>query len=511
MADSESKPVFGSPGPAAAATARVRQVNRNQLVMRTLDVEQLITEDHAARAIWEFVGRLDLTSFYEKVKAVEGHPGQPPFDPQLMISLWIYGLSRGISSARELSECCDWEPGLQWLCGLESVNYHSLSTFRVSHGEALQKLFIEVLGALSAEGLVNLERVAVDGTRIRARCSNESFRQGKRLQAYLEEAAEHLKAVEQEPEEAITQRQQAARERARRERQERTEAARQRLEQLQQERGDSKAAAVQVSVSEAEARIMKQPGGGFGPNYNLQLATDDKEKIIVAAVVSDSGTDTHLLTQVLDEVQRMCNKVPREVLVDGGYVSADNVEKTQQRGVELIGPASDTTALTKQPAQPPGISQAHRKEAFRYEADSDTYHCPEGKTLIHIRQRVRKGGRIEHEYRAKHTDCTGCAHKPECCPAAKSCGRTVVRTAPNPRLQIFRDKMRTEAYQQRYRRRSEVAEFPNAWLKEKLGIRRFRLQGLAKVAVESLWAVITYNVQQWVRLQRNGSRTPATA
>lgn len=87
----------------------------------------------------------------------------------------------------------------------------------------------------------------------------------------------------------------------------------------------------------------------------------------------------------------------------------------------------------------------------------------------------------------------------------------MVRTAPNPRLQIFRDKMRTEAYQQRYRRRSEVAEFPNAWLKEKLGIRRFRLQGLAKVAVESLWAVITYNVQQWVRLQRNGSRTPATA
>jgi transposase len=87
-----------------------------------------------------------------------------------MISLWVYGLSRGISSARELSEWCDWEPGLQWLCGLESVNYHSLSTFRAAHGEALKKLFIEVLGVLSAEGLVSLERVTVDGTRIRAHC-----------------------------------------------------------------------------------------------------------------------------------------------------------------------------------------------------------------------------------------------------------------------------------------------------------------------------------------------------
>ena len=66
---------------------------------------------------------------------MEGHPGQP-FDPQLMISIWVYGLSRGISSARELSEWCDWEPGLQWLCAMETVNYHSLSDFRVQHEAA---------------------------------------------------------------------------------------------------------------------------------------------------------------------------------------------------------------------------------------------------------------------------------------------------------------------------------------------------------------------------------------
>lgn len=501
MADSEIKPAFGDPAPATAAVPRVRLVNRNQLVMANLDVEQLIPEDHPARAIWEFAGRLDLSPFYERVKAVEGHAGQPPFDPRLMISLWVYGLSRGISSARELSQWCEWEPGLRWLCALDTVNYHSLSTFRGAHGEELKKLFIEVLGVLSAEGLVGLERITVDGTRIRAQCSNESFRQGQRLQQHLAEAAAHVEAIEQEPEETISRRQQAARERSRRERRERIVAAQQLLEQLQQERGESKAATAQVSVSEVEARIMKQPGGGFAPSYNLQLATDSQEKIIVAALVSNSGTDTQLLPEMLKQVQGTCGELPGEVLVDGGYVSADNLDHSQQRGVELIGPAPDVAAMVNKQAELRGVSEAYRKEAFTYEADGDTYRCPQGKILIHSRRRLRAGGRIEHEYRAKRSDCAACAHKIECCPTAKTCGRTVVRSEPNPLLQEFREKMQTEAYRQRYRQRSEVAEFPNAWLKAKLGIRRFRLRGQAKVIRESLWAVITYNVQQWIRLR----------
>jgi hypothetical protein len=65
----------------------------------------------------------------------------------------------------------------------------------------------------------------------------------------------------------------------------------------------------------------------------------------------------------------------------------------------------------------------------------------------------------------------------------------------------FREKMQGESYRQHYRKRSEVAEFPNAWIKEKLRLRRFRLRGKKKIATESLWAVFTYNVQQWIRLR----------
>jgi hypothetical protein len=110
MTEADFKPVFGEPVrlPASAATPRVRALNRSQLLMRYVDIERLIPDDHPAKAIWELVGTLDLSAFYEKVKAVEGRAGQAGFDPRLLIGIWLYGTSRGINSARELSERCEW-------------------------------------------------------------------------------------------------------------------------------------------------------------------------------------------------------------------------------------------------------------------------------------------------------------------------------------------------------------------------------------------------------------------
>jgi hypothetical protein len=56
----------------------------------------------------------------------------------------------------------------------------------------------------------------------------------------------------------------------------------------------------------------------------------------------------------------------------------------------------------------------------------------------------------------------------------------------------FRQKMETEAAQHAYQQRGAVAEFPNAWIKDKLGLRQFRWRGLAKVRMELRWACLTY-------------------
>jgi transposase len=154
-----------------------------------LDVERLIEPDHPARAIWELVGRLKLEGFYAPIEAVEGTAGRTPWDPRLLVSLWIYAYSRGISSAREIARRCSYEPAFQWLGGLGEINHHTLSDFRVDHDASLRELFVQVLGVLSSEGLVSLERVMHDGTKIKACAGSDSFRREGRLQEHLEAAA----------------------------------------------------------------------------------------------------------------------------------------------------------------------------------------------------------------------------------------------------------------------------------------------------------------------------------
>ena len=159
-----------------AARPRLAAVNRRQLVMRTIDLELLIEEDHPARAIWELVGRLDLSRYYAEIAAVEGRAGREHTDPQVLISLWLYAYSRGISSAREVARRCEYEPAFQWLCGLEPVSHRTLSGFRSDQKAAVDNLFVQVLGMLSAEGLITLERVTLDGTKIKANAGGNTFR-----------------------------------------------------------------------------------------------------------------------------------------------------------------------------------------------------------------------------------------------------------------------------------------------------------------------------------------------
>ncbi|MFH1563237.1 MAG: transposase [Nitrospirota bacterium] len=155
---------------------RLKLINRNQLILRSMDIDTLVGEDHDVRAIWELIGRLDLSKYYEDIESVEGESGRPAFDPQLLISIWTYSYSKGISSAREISMLCNYDPAYQWLTGMEEINYHTLSDFRVVYRDELNGLFIEILGVLSSEGLVTLERVMHDGTKVKANVSRDTFR-----------------------------------------------------------------------------------------------------------------------------------------------------------------------------------------------------------------------------------------------------------------------------------------------------------------------------------------------
>jgi len=122
------------------------------------------------------IGRLDLSLYIAKIAAVEGRAGRDHTAPQLLISLWLYAYSQGVSSAREIARRCEFEPAFQWLCGLHPVSHRTLSGFRSENADALGSVFVQVVGVLSAEGLITMERVTLDGTKIKANASGNTFR-----------------------------------------------------------------------------------------------------------------------------------------------------------------------------------------------------------------------------------------------------------------------------------------------------------------------------------------------
>jgi transposase len=113
---------------------RVREPNRKQLILKAEDFDGLIAQDHPARAIWRVLERMNLAGFYASIKAREGKAGRDATDPRMLLALWLYGVSQGVNSARELERLCQEHAAYRWIRGGVSVNYHTLSDFRADAG-----------------------------------------------------------------------------------------------------------------------------------------------------------------------------------------------------------------------------------------------------------------------------------------------------------------------------------------------------------------------------------------
>lgn len=486
--------------PPAPTVPRWHAVNRDQLCWHAVDVERLVGPDHLVRAIWELVGRLDLRRYTVAVKAVEGRAGRDPYPPRLLISLWIYAYSQKIGSARELARRCEYSPAWQWLTGMEVVNYHTLADFRVEHAEALDELFAQLLAVLSSEGLVSLEKVTLDGTKVKASASGKSFHRQRTLQAHLAAARQRVQAMgdpQAEPEDRRTARQRAVAE----EKVARLERAMEELQKVQaaaQARGEK--AEQRVSETDPEARPMKQNDGGYAPSHNVQIATDTEHGIIVGTHVTQAANDQHEVTTALAEVARQTGQKPQHLIVDEGYTTRENILEAAEQKVDLIGSSREAEAeASTRRLQQRGVEAAFYPDRFSYDADHNAYTCPQGQRLAYQTTEHDRVGVERHVYKARAEDCRACPFR-QACGAGKR-GRKIVRSVPVRVVREYLAKMQTEAARSLYRLRAPVAEFSNLWLKAKLGLRQFAVRGLAKVRCEVLWACLTYNLQQWYRLR----------
>jgi len=318
--------------------ARFIRADRFQTRWDFIDLEALLPSDHRARIVMRFAESLDLSALYDAIQAREGEPGRPPPDPAVLLALWLYATIEGVGSARQLERLAQSDLAYRWIAGGVPLNYHGLSDFRVAHVEVLDRLLTESVTALIAEGVVSLNEIAVDGTKVRANASRDSFKTASKLarvEAAVEQRLAALKAeIESDPE-ASSRRKRAAQERAAREVKERAERARVALDKVRAEKEKrakthaqdeaKKKSEPKVSLSDPEARNMRFADGAVRPAYNAQVATTPNEGIIVSIEMTDRRNDAGLAVPMVDDMVRRYGKAPEKLLVDTHYATSEDI------------------------------------------------------------------------------------------------------------------------------------------------------------------------------------------
>jgi transposase len=342
---------------AVGAPLRLRRANRDQVTPVPAYLDALLPDDHLARLLWQAVEQLDLAAFTTGLTVQEGGPGRAAADPAVLVALWLYATTQGVTSARALDRLCVEHVAYIWLCGGVTMNYHSLSDFRTRHAAAVDALMTQVLGRLHHAGLIAFEHVAQDGIRVRAGAGAASFHRRATLEQSLAAAEALLTQVQRaaagaEATPGSTARQRAARERAARERVDRLTAALAGIPAAQAAKKPAERGEARVSETDPEARVMKMADGGFRPAYNIQLAADTAHQAIVGVEVTSSGSDMAQAPGMVEQVERRLGELPGDWLMDGGFAGQQAVEQAAAAGVRVLAPVAAPRVAGRDPHQP---------------------------------------------------------------------------------------------------------------------------------------------------------------
>lgn len=336
------------PGQAGNAPPRMHSPNRQQMLPpKTID--ELLEPDHPARAVWAYVQQLDLTVLYDRIRARGSLAGRPAIDPRVLVALWLYGTLAGVRSARELADWCIRYDPFKWLAGGVSVNYHTLADFRTDNPEFVEQLLKQSVDVLRLQGVIDLERIAQDGMRVRACAGAASFHRRATLERLLQEAEEENRRLKKDvaemksqqqslqgvaPEQAsaeplLSPQEAAAALRHAEERVERIEEALQRLPEMEAKIKANEDKEARVSTTDPEATVMKMADGGFRPAYNIEFGTACHGQVIVGVDVVTEGSDKGQLPLMLYQIDTRFGECPKDALVDGGFVKLEDITKVQ--------------------------------------------------------------------------------------------------------------------------------------------------------------------------------------
>jgi len=374
----------------------------DQSFLLSPSLDDLIAVDDPVRFLREVLPGLDLSAFHAVYRAERG---RPPYNPEMMLGLLLYGHMRRIRSSRRLAEACRRDIPFIYLAGRATPDFHTISEFRKRFTEETQGLFVQVLRLCREAGLVRLGHVSLDGTKDRANASkHKAMSYGRMLsreKALEEEVARWQEEAEREdreedarygpdddgyslpPELAEPQKRlQRIREaKARLEQQARDKAAAEGREPAEAVVADK----AQTNFTDPESRIMHTPDG-FQQCYNGQAAVDASSQVIVACELTAAPPDVQRLIPMLERIVELNGRAPAQLSADAGYASEANFAALAAANVDAVV-ALRRYHRDEPPEADPAATNASRRWPHR-NAMRERLQSPDGKALYKLRKQT---------------------------------------------------------------------------------------------------------------------------
>lgn len=497
-------------------------LSRDQIVLFSPTLDSSVEEDHPARLFDEILTVLDWSSWESRYCSGKG---QPAIHPKIIASAILYGMSHGIRSSRRLEWACKNAVDFIWLVEGRQIDHSTFCHFRNRFKKELKGIFRQLGRIAMTMGMVRLNQIALDGTKIKAN-SNRKGATAETIESRIQSLDEQIdkwfaesEAIDKndgvlfEDTEGHTTlpRELSDLQRRRALLQQALEAA-QRVDTVRQKRSDRPKTPAAVPVADPESQIMPNKDGGFAPNYTPVVAVDGKCGYIADTDVISGNDEADMTSVLIDQIENDLGEKPDEVLADALFSKGSTLQELEDRDIDAYIPIEtgvsrdDNPAvrdnLTKPVAQDdwsklPRSPQTKKldRSAFIYDSAEDCYYCPMG---IKIPYSYTQKGKVE----IRHYECGRCLG----CPLSHECliGKSWYRTITRDQYQELREKaiarMESEDGKKNYARRMWLVEGTFGLIKAWMGVRQFLCRGLEKVRTEWLWACTAFNLKKLVRV-----------
>ena len=453
----------------------VEGVSREQVLMFPEVMDDYVSQENPVRFMDAWVARLELVQLgFSKAEPEE--LGRPSYDPRDLLKLYIYGYVNEIRSSRKLERETKRNLELMWLIRKLKPDHKTIANFRSENSKALKEVFRQFTRLCRELNLYGRELVGIDGSKFRAVNSKDrNFNEAKlskRLQWIEEKIDKYLRALQvadesesDEPEvNAVELREQITKLQAR-------QLAYEGLKQELAESGEQ-----QISLTDGEARLMKGRQGQH-VSYNVQVAVDDKHKLVAEFAVTNEENDKNSLAAVAQGAKQELAVEQLKVCADRGYYNSAQIKECEDAGI----------AVYMERPRPKQIDGIFPLDSFTYDESKDVYACPAGKRLSF---------RVFDKSKQVRCYWTEACHQ---CPLKSQCttGKGP-RKIKRPVGQAAAERMLQRVAQQPeiLRVRKELVEHPFGTIKRWMRQDHFLTRGKEKVSGETSLTFLAYNLKR---------------